>query len=164
MVISDPRHTECSNLTEGRWVGYIFYHENNVPSRLSRQWLCGNSCATQLTIYMYIYIVYTYIMCDIYIHCIYIYIYIIHYIYTYICFYIYNIYIYISYIYNCFHQESPRSRLCPQAWLSLKFINIKLLTQIFYLLCSLQEIELYLIHQWNMVLCYQSSWWIKCIW
>ena len=23
---------------------YICYHENNVPSRLSPQWLCGNSC------------------------------------------------------------------------------------------------------------------------
>ena len=133
MVISDPRHTECSNFTEGRWVGYIFYHENNVPSRLSRQWLCGNSCATQLTIY--IYIVYIYTMYDIYIHCIYIYISYIIYIHIYV--FIYIIYIYISYIYNCFHQESPRSRLCPQAWLSLKFINIKLLTQIFYLLCSL---------------------------
>ena len=114
------------------------------------------------SLYIYIYIVYIYIMYDIYIHCIYIYISYIIYIHIYV--FIYIIYIYISYIYNCFHQESPRSRLCPQAWLSLKFINIKLLTQIFYLLCSLQEIELYLIHQWNMVLCYQSSWWIKCIW
>ena len=31
MVISDPRHAECSNLTEA----YTCYHENNVPSRLS---------------------------------------------------------------------------------------------------------------------------------
>ena len=23
---------------------YICNHENNVPSRLSTQWLCGNSC------------------------------------------------------------------------------------------------------------------------
>ena len=23
---------------------YISYHENNVPSWLSPQWLCGNSC------------------------------------------------------------------------------------------------------------------------
>ena len=23
---------------------YISYHENNVPSRLSPQWFCGNSC------------------------------------------------------------------------------------------------------------------------
>ena len=23
---------------------YICYHENNVPFRLSPQWLCGNSC------------------------------------------------------------------------------------------------------------------------
>ena len=23
---------------------YICYHENNVPSRLSPQWVCGNSC------------------------------------------------------------------------------------------------------------------------
>ena len=23
---------------------YICNHENNVPSRLSSQWLCGNSC------------------------------------------------------------------------------------------------------------------------
>ena len=27
---------------------YICYHENNVPSRLSPQWLCGNSCAQVL--------------------------------------------------------------------------------------------------------------------
>ena len=94
MVISVPQHAQCSNLAEARWVQYTCNHENNVPSRLSRQWLCGNSCATQLTIY--IYIVYIYIMYDIYIHCIYIYI--IHYIYTYICFYIYNIYIYIIYL------------------------------------------------------------------
>ena len=26
-------------------VGIYIYHENNVPSRLSPQWLCGNSCA-----------------------------------------------------------------------------------------------------------------------
>ena len=40
MVISDPRHTEYSNLTEAR-----YNHENNVvPSRLLPQWLCGNSC------------------------------------------------------------------------------------------------------------------------
>ena len=121
-----------------------------------------NSLYIYIYIYIYIYCIYIYNVW--YIYTLYVYIYIIHYIYTYICFYIYNIYIYISYIYNCFHQESPRSRLCPQAWLSLKFINTELLAQIFYLLCSLQEIELYLIHQWNMVLCYQSSWWVKCIW
>ena len=23
---------------------YIYNHENNVPSRLSPQWLCGNTC------------------------------------------------------------------------------------------------------------------------
>ena len=40
MVISDPQHAECSNLTEARRA----YHENNVPSRLSPQWLCSNSC------------------------------------------------------------------------------------------------------------------------
>ena len=22
----------------------LYYHKNNVPSRLSPQWLCGNSC------------------------------------------------------------------------------------------------------------------------
>ena len=44
MVISDPRHTGCSNLTEARWASDICNHENNVPSRLSPQCLCGNSC------------------------------------------------------------------------------------------------------------------------
>ena len=47
MVISDPRHTaECSNFTEARWASYAYRcnHENNAPSRLSPQWLCGNSC------------------------------------------------------------------------------------------------------------------------
>ena len=43
-AISDPRHTECSNLTEARWALFIRNHENNVPSRLSPQWLCGKSC------------------------------------------------------------------------------------------------------------------------
>ena len=46
----------------------ICYHENNVPFRLSPQWLCGNSCAQvhelpQIYIipyiYMYIYIIST---------------------------------------------------------------------------------------------------------
>ena len=39
------------------------YHENNVPSRLSPQWLCGNSCTwahdvhdIYCVIYIYIYI------------------------------------------------------------------------------------------------------------
>ena len=31
VVISDARYTECSNLTEARWVYYIFNHENSVP-------------------------------------------------------------------------------------------------------------------------------------
>ena len=44
VILSDPRHTQCSNLTKGRWAKYICNHENNVPSRLSQQWLCGNSC------------------------------------------------------------------------------------------------------------------------
>ena len=44
MVISDPLHTECSNLTETRWAKYICNHENNMPSYLSLQWFCGNSC------------------------------------------------------------------------------------------------------------------------
>ena len=26
------------------YISYICYHENNVPFRLSPQWLCGNSC------------------------------------------------------------------------------------------------------------------------
>ena len=46
MVISDPRHTECSNLTEARskmGVIYICNHENNVPSQSPPKCLCGNS-------------------------------------------------------------------------------------------------------------------------
>ena len=35
---------------------YICNHENNVPSRLSPQWLCGNSCTWGHDIYIYIYI------------------------------------------------------------------------------------------------------------
>ena len=30
---------------------YISYHESNVPSRLSPQWLCGNSCTWAPHIY-----------------------------------------------------------------------------------------------------------------
>ena len=44
MVISDPRHTECSNIAKARLALYIYNHENNVPSGLSPQWLCDNSC------------------------------------------------------------------------------------------------------------------------
>ena len=33
----------AQNLTEARWAKYICNHEKNVPSRLSPQWLCGNS-------------------------------------------------------------------------------------------------------------------------
>ena len=43
-IVQISIHTECSNLTEARWVQYVCNHENNVPSRLSPQWLCGNSC------------------------------------------------------------------------------------------------------------------------
>ena len=66
---------------------YIYYnHENNVPSRLSPQWLCGNSCTWAhdvrfmyiykyglRTVYIYIYIyIYMYIYVYIYVLCIYI--------------------------------------------------------------------------------------------
>ena len=46
MVISDPRHTECLNLTRSKKTMKTFSHnhENNVPSWISPQWL----------IYMYI--------------------------------------------------------------------------------------------------------------
>ena len=37
------RHIKWSNLTEARFAKYICNHENNVPFRLSPQWLCGNS-------------------------------------------------------------------------------------------------------------------------
>ena len=47
--------TECSNLTEERWAQYICNHENSVPSRLSPQWLCGNSCTWEHDVRMYIY-------------------------------------------------------------------------------------------------------------
>ena len=33
---------------------YICNHENNVPSQLSPQWLCGNSCTWAHDIYIYI--------------------------------------------------------------------------------------------------------------
>ena len=35
---------------------YTCNHENNVPSRLSPQWICGNSCTWYISIYLYIYI------------------------------------------------------------------------------------------------------------
>ena len=43
VVISDPQHRDCSNLTETRRASYMCHHKNNVPSQLSPQWLCGNS-------------------------------------------------------------------------------------------------------------------------
>ena len=33
---------------------YISYHENNVPSRLSPQWLCGNSCTWEHDVRLHI--------------------------------------------------------------------------------------------------------------
>ena len=45
MVISGPRHTEWKNLTKARWMQYICNQNNNVSSRLSPQWLHGNSCS-----------------------------------------------------------------------------------------------------------------------
>ena len=45
MVISDPQQREHLNLTKARWVQYKCNYENNVPSWLSAQWLCGNSCS-----------------------------------------------------------------------------------------------------------------------
>ena len=76
---------------------YICSHENNVPSRLSPQWFCGNSCTwvhvrfqhsvcrgSLMTTYIYIYNIY------IYTYYVYIYIYI-----SYICIYTYHICIYL---------------------------------------------------------------------
>ena len=45
MVISDSRHTECSNLTEARWT-------------LSPQWLYGNSCTWAHDVRLYTYNIY----------------------------------------------------------------------------------------------------------
>ena len=105
MVISDPRHTECSNLTEGRWVWYIFYHENSVPPGYhSNGFVATHVQLNSLYIYIYISIVYIYIyiynvwyMYTLYI-CVYIYI--IHYIYIHIYVFIYIIYIYIYHIFT----------------------------------------------------------------
>ena len=62
--ISDPRHTVYSNLTEARWAWYIYYHENNVPSRLSPQWLYIYYVYIYLYIFIYLYIYrYIFISC-----------------------------------------------------------------------------------------------------
>ena len=47
---------------------YIGNHENNVPSRLSPQWYCGNSCtwAHDVRLYHVPYIMYGYIMIRLY--------------------------------------------------------------------------------------------------
>ena len=39
---------------------YICNHENNVPSLLSPQWLCGNSCTWALDVRFHPYIMYSY--------------------------------------------------------------------------------------------------------
>ena len=66
---------------------YICNHENNVPSRLSPQWLCGNSCTwahnVRLNIYIYIYIYICIYMCVCVLY--YIILYIILYIIMYMC-------------------------------------------------------------------------------
>ena len=69
---------------------YICNHENNVPSRLSPQWLCGNSCTWAHDVRLYIYIYYIYI--DITLYYIILYYIILYYI---ILYYIYILYIYI---------------------------------------------------------------------
>ena len=81
---------------------YTCNHENNVPSRLSPQWLCGNSYTwthgarfyTYIYINIYIYDVHLYIYIYIYIYDVYLYIY------SYIHLYIY-IYIYIYEMLKC---------------------------------------------------------------
>ena len=40
----DPQHRQSSNLRKERWAYFICNHESNVPSRLSPQWFCSNSC------------------------------------------------------------------------------------------------------------------------
>ena len=42
-VIHDTQSAQISQKQDERNI-YICNHENNVPSRLSPQWLCGNSC------------------------------------------------------------------------------------------------------------------------
>ena len=42
--IKNPQRPPLKKLDEGLLYIYICNHENNVPSRLSPQWLCGNSC------------------------------------------------------------------------------------------------------------------------
>ena len=42
-MIHDAQSAQISQKQDERNI-YICNHENNVPSRLSPQWLCGNSC------------------------------------------------------------------------------------------------------------------------
>ena len=63
---------------------YICYHEKNVPSRLSPQWLCGNACTWAHTLepyimcpsaWVFIFFMITYILrsscfCEIWAHCV----------------------------------------------------------------------------------------------
>ena len=47
IIISDPRHRVLKSHRSKMDIIYIYIytcnHENNVPSRLLPQWLCGNS-------------------------------------------------------------------------------------------------------------------------
>ena len=42
-MIHDTQSAQISQKQDERNI-YVCNHENNVPSRLSPQWLCGNSC------------------------------------------------------------------------------------------------------------------------
>ena len=91
---------------------YICYHEYHVPSRLSPQWLCDNSCTwahEPYIIFMITYILRSSCFCEIGALCVswitYDHLYIYVYIYIYVCIYIY-IYVYI-YIYICFWWGAP---------------------------------------------------------
>ena len=108
--MSDPRHTECSNLTKARWA-YLYaimkimcspsYHHNgpvatHALGHMMYGLITGRAHCFHDCIYIYIYKKCMYVYINIY-TCIHIYIYI--YLYMYICIYV-NICIYICmYVY-----------------------------------------------------------------
>ena len=46
MVISDPRHTECSKLTKPRWKQYTYNYENSAQVHELLQSHCGDNQGT----------------------------------------------------------------------------------------------------------------------
>ena len=138
------RHIKWSNLTEARFAKYICNHENNVPFRLSPQWLCGNSWTLHHVPECIRWRAYCF-------HdCIYMYIYVYIYIYIYINI---NICMYLSvYLYICICRNKWKNYM-TKGTLYLNKSNLLCLNREIFIICLC---HLFLLHKIHIVKCYMK--------